>query len=251
MGVGSDQAYILIGWQRPEYAWLVDYDPVVKLIHELHAALFVAAETPKEFFRMYMPENTEEALAAIDARYDGERAKEIKARFLKHRRMIRLRLWHVRARLKEVKSATYLTDQDTYDFVRAMVLEGRMRPMVADLTGTEAITGIAEAAMELEVPIRVMYLSNAEQYWKEYPATFRENVLKLPIDSSSILLRTKVFRWINDYTYIVQELENYRAWLCGEGVVNVNDVYGKLDKPDPDKLNKVYVTRDPPAPPPP
>ena len=34
-GVGTDQAYLFIGWQRPTLAWLTDYDPVVGSVHHI------------------------------------------------------------------------------------------------------------------------------------------------------------------------------------------------------------------------
>ena len=92
----------------------------------------------------------------------------------------------------------------------------------------------------------MLYLSNAEQYWATYSEAFIDNVLRLSVDDASVVLRTKVFRQINDYTYLSQPLENFRAWLCGEGVHSVYDVYGELARPRPDRINFVRLDREPP-----
>ena len=42
VGVGTDQAYLLMGWTRPELAWLIDYDSWVHYIHRAHAVFITA-----------------------------------------------------------------------------------------------------------------------------------------------------------------------------------------------------------------
>ena len=59
-------------------------------------------------------------------------------------------------------------------------LTDRIRRMTVDLTRNKGVKGIGDAALDLGVPIRVVYLSNAEQYWKTYPEQFRDNMLALP-----------------------------------------------------------------------
>ena len=132
VGVGSDQAYLLIGWQKPELAWLIDYDPTVKEIHRIYAALFAAAPTPARFYRLFFASHTDAALAALEATHGPDEARALGRLYLKHRRLIRLRLWHVRARLKEAETPSYLTDQEIYDGIRSRVLQRRIRPMVVD-----------------------------------------------------------------------------------------------------------------------
>jgi hypothetical protein len=148
--------------------------------------------------------------------------------------------------MQKAEVPSYLKDMDQYDAVRQLVLNGRVRTMVVDLTDDEGMNGIGEAAMKLKVPIRTLYLSNAEEYWEIYPHQYRDNIMGLPLDEDSLLLRTKVYRQIMDYVYIVQPLENYRAWLCSPAAENVYDVIGELDPPDPEKVNFVKIEREPP-----
>jgi hypothetical protein len=246
VGVGTDQAYLLIGWQKPELVWLVDYDPAVKVVHQIYMAMFAAAATPKEFYDLFDSENAERAYDAIDARFDGDYARDLKAFYRRHRRQFQLRLYRVRRAMQKAEVPSYLKDLEQYDAVRQLVLGGRVRTMVVDLTDDDGMKGIGETAMKLKVPIRALYLSNAEEYWEIYPHQYRDNIMGLPLDEQSLLLRTKVFRKIMDYVYIVQPLENYRAWLCSPAAENVYDVIGELEAPDPEKLNFVRIEREPP-----
>ena len=247
MGVGSDQAYLFIGWQKAELAWFVDYDPSVKTTHLMYAALFSEAESPKDLYNLFEAENIGRAEAAIGRRYEGKEARELKAFYRRYRKLVRLRLWHVRKAMRQAKVPSYLTDQDTFDVVRDLVESDRIRRMTVDLTRNKGVRGIGDAAIELGVPIRVVYLSNAEQYWKTYPEQFRDNMLALPADEESLLLRTKVYTKIADYQYLVQPFENYRAWLCADSTNSVEDIYGDLPRPRPDEINFVRLDREPPA----
>jgi hypothetical protein len=59
----------------------------------------------------------------------------------------------------------------------------------------------------------VLYLSNAEQYWK-YGAAFRDNVAALPFDERSVVLRTISSRKANgDYRYNVHAGLDFQAQL--------------------------------------
>jgi hypothetical protein len=74
--------------------------------------------------------------------------------------------------------------------------------------------GVAAAARELGVTIRVVYLSNAEQYF-DYLDTFKSNFNALPIDDRSVIVRTLLTWSLNqDYRYNTQPIGNFNAWLA-------------------------------------
>ena len=91
-----------------------------------------------------------------------------------------------------------------------MLAAGRIRPMVADLNGDRGVVGIAAAAQKLGVPIRLLYLSNAEEYWTRYSEGFRANLKALPFDERSQVVRT-LLTWAKnqDYVYNAQGAQNY------------------------------------------
>jgi hypothetical protein len=123
-------------------------------------------------------------------------------------------LQQVRSTLEAERIPSWLTDQATYDFVRESVVAGRVRPMVANLLADRALAGIAVTSERLEVPIRAVYLSNAEEYWQRYSNQYRENMASLPFDETSVVLRTVATYEQNlDYHYNVQGAASYLAWL--------------------------------------
>jgi len=215
VGVGSDQAYLFIGWQRPEVAWLIDYDPLVIDAHRIYQAFFTAAETPEAFRALWDKDKKAEAEAAIGQRY-GDKPKLVKQlvqTLRNYRGRIIKRLDKVREVVVAAGAPTFLNDAATYTWVREFVMAGRTRPMVGDLLGKKGLVGIGEAARAMGIPIRVVYMSNAEQYW-EYNDHFRKNIAALHVDERSVIART-LLTWERnqDYRYNIQPVANFVAWL--------------------------------------
>ena len=211
VGVGADQAYLLIGWSRPELSWLIDYDPVVNRVHHVHQVFLRVAETPAEFIALWDKENrtASQALLAkhLVKRKDRKDILRVHRWFCArvHRRLRRL--------VHTLEVPSYLNDQSQYDVVRAHVLSGRVRIMSANLLVEGAIREIGKSARTLGVPIRTVYLSNAEEYWR-YKKIFRDNIRGLPSDETSRIIRTQSTYWINkDSLYNSQSLQDFQAYL--------------------------------------
>jgi hypothetical protein len=246
MGVGTDQAYLLIGWQRPELAWLTDYDPKIQRVHHMYRALFLAADTPEEFIDFFKTENIDKTYAAIDEIYDGKDKTTAQQTYRRARKLINYRMQKQKRKFKQAGVPTYWNDQETLDYIKAMLREDRIRPMLVNLTEEAGMKGVRQAASELGVPLRVLYVSNAEEYWKEYDPKYRKNIADLHSDDKSLLLRTRLIWGINyDYVYIVQSIDNYRAWLADPQVVRVKQMYGGHPKIDAQKINIFRITQLP------
>jgi hypothetical protein len=246
LGVGSDQAYLFIGWARPELAWLVDYDPAVVDMHTVYRAFLRNAETPEAFLALWDQSAKEAALAAI-RNEPGSGKRHVRA-YGRNRGWILRRLKMVAATMRAHETPSFLTDEEQYAFVRELVLADRVRALVADLKGDGAIQAIGEAAKGLGVSIRVLYLSNAEGYWSRYRGKFRRNIAALPFDEQSVVLRTLLIWHVNaDYRYNVQPALNYVQWLARPFISTVYDIVH--DRPDPSKseLNFFVTEGDPDA----
>jgi len=214
VGVGSDQAYLLMGWARPEWAWLIDYDPMVVRIHDAYQAFILTADTPAEFVALWKKEAKSQGLQILREHYEGARLAEVAELYKKNRTWIHRRLSGVAKRQRRLEVPSFLTDQADYDAVKALVRAKRVRPMSANLLEAGAVQGIGAAAREMEVPIRVLYLSNAEEYWKSYPQAFRDNIQSLPFDDRSLVIRCLLTWQENeDYWYNLQPARNFSAWL--------------------------------------
>jgi hypothetical protein len=249
MGVGSDQAYLFIGWSRAELAWLTDYDPKVVSLHWAYHALISAKETPEEFLTMFEEGSSEEAVQIIEQSCEVEACVGSAQTYRRSRRSILKRLTYTRDHMREAGVACWLTDAGDYGHVRSLVQAGKIRPMVANLLKEGAVLAVGDAARKLGVPVRTLYLSNAEEYWKDYSPTFRANVSGLPFDDESIVLRTIVTKEQNlDYHYNVQTRASYLAWLGDRRTHRVYKIVrhprGKI-KPRPPMYSE---TADEPAP---
>jgi hypothetical protein len=248
-GVGSDQAYVLIGWARPQLAWLIDYDLWVSYTHRIHIALLLEADTPDSYLALWSPAQTDQGAAVLERAYaDHPERKFIVALYRQINAQVSHRLQTVRARLQAHGVPSYLDDLDTYAFVRALIQAGRVRPMVANLLEAKALPGIAAATRALGLPLRALYLSNAEQYWA-YSATFRANMRALPFDDAALILRTLGAHAINhDYRYVTQPARTFLRWL---ELPSTRQIYDIIPRPPlrPDEVPLTHIDALPaPAP---
>lgn len=247
VGVGSDQAYLFIGWARPQLAWLTDYDPDVVRIHRVHRAFFLAFADPESFLAAWSKEGTAQAVAALEAHCDPDELDALRRLYFRHRVYIHRRLSAIKRTLQRRRLPSYLEDPSEYLYVRRMLEQERIRPMLVNLLDGPGLTGVAEASHVLDVPIRVLYLSNAEEYWERYPDNYRASIAGFRIDERAVLLRTLLIWDINqDYRYNVQPLRNYQEWLTAPFVRNVYDIVHARPPAVPDALNLFY-TDDAPA----
>ncbi len=243
-GVGSDQAYLFASWMRPQFAFVTDYDPWIKLLHLSYAAFFEKAETIEEF-RSYW-KDPKAGLKVLKARYEGRRGKRVRwvyahARHKVDRRLRRLRKW-----LGERKLPSFVNDQETYDFVRGMVRNGRIRPLVCNLLDDKCLVGVGDASRKLGVPLRVLYTSNAEQYW-DYGKQFRANMQAQNFDEKSLVLRTLASKRSanKDYHYNSQPGLNFQAWLKRDWVKRVRTIVPLLYIRAEDHIPLTHEDRDP------
>lgn len=227
VGVGSDQCYLFLGWMKARFAWCIDYDDKVVLIHRVHQAFLRRARTPRAYLALWKRRQLKAATALLERAYatDPQRQVILKV-FRRARASVYTRLYRLSVFMKRARTPSYVSDQGQYDFVRKRVLARRARPMLGNLLATRALRGIGRAAGRLGVTIRVLYLSNAEQYWRRYPTAFRDNIRALPFDQQSLVLRTfGKSRAKNLYTYQRQAAHGYLLYLQLPSFRRVYDIH--------------------------
>ena len=226
IGVGSDQAYTFMGWMDAELAWLTDYDPWIKQEHRIYALFFERAETHEAFVSQWRTRNRAASRAMIAEHFaaDPEKALIMQV-FDSASYKVDVRMSRLIAMAKNYKIPTFVTDAAMYAHVRSMILGGRVRPMVSNLLDTDGLTGVGNASRAVNVPIRVVYMSNAEDYWP-YSEQFRANMAGLNFDENSWILRTAASKRTNgDYRYNMQDAQNFQAWLKEPYVKRRGDVW--------------------------
>jgi len=219
-GVGTDQLYLLAGWQEPSLLLALDFDAEVVRVHELYGIAFAKAETPEAFLQLWRDAardagSWDELLAAADSdeavRKRHHRTLDVAGT------IISARLGQVRRRYAGLGIPCFLTDAGQYAKVRTLWQEGRVVALRGDLTATSAMLTAAAAMRKLGVPLRTLYLSNAEKYF-DYSPAFRANIIAQPFDEKSLILRTRHSPRMGAvegdvYHYNTQTGANFVAWM--------------------------------------
>ncbi len=242
VGVGADQAYLFIGWARPDFAWLIDYDVMVVHLHGVHRAFFLEASDPEAYIRLWSKAKEGGDALKRHARDEAE-LKRLEEIYRRARRTVAGRLRMLRNNLRKKKVAAYLTDATMYTYVRDLILAGRLRAMSANLLATKGMRGIGDAARAMGVPIRLLYLSNAEQYWR-YKADFRQNIQALPFDDKGIVIRTlSTFSINKDYRYVVQPGKVFQDFLAAPWMTGVHQMIPRRKLEGPEDIELLVYTR--------
>ena len=196
LGVGSDQNFSLFAAAGSSFVWLMDYDTVVLQANRIYRALILASVSPQEFLLRWSgfeKKVTESIVARAYA--DDADLPQLLALLDENFADAGGYFRRVASRAKDGAPGSWLADPDLYRRVRRMFETGRVRIVGGDLT-KEMPRRIASAQSRLGVPLRVVYLSNAEQYFA-YGDAFRGAFAAMPFDERSVILRT-VSRWLPD-----------------------------------------------------
>ena len=236
VGVGTDQNLTFIAWARSSHAWLMDFDAVVVATNRIHFALIEASPTVEEMRGRWDPDKREETYALLKAKLGDDPAfEEAWAVAWKARIGVPTRWKDLDSMSERFGLRTFTNDPEDYDHLRAMVTEGRIVAVPGDLKGSKTLLNIARSAEQLGVPIRVLYLSNAEEYMR-YPQPMRDNILALPIDNDGKIIRTATKRARSlgypkgekslsyPFHYNVQTLSSFKDWMRFKRYLSVSNL---------------------------
>lgn len=220
IGVGAEQNYLLAGWSRPELLVLSDFDQVITNVHAVYEAALREAASGPELVALFDGRAGWRRLEAAFAReHGGSELATLRRTFRGTRKKLGETLRRVAADYAARGVPCFLTDAEQYAHVAALARHGRILALRGDLTGPRTLRRIGEVLAASRRVVRVLYLSNAEQYFAFTPA-YRLNLLGLPVDSASLVLRTRPTG--PDYTYMAQRFDNLRLWLDDDSVRGVD-----------------------------
>lgn len=224
VGVGSDQNFTLIAYARSSFVWLMDYDPVVVWTNMIHRAFILKSPTREDYLRMWHPKERNTSIRYLGTFYKKHPDRHqivwvykswggvLHYHFL--RRHNRREAWK---KQNMVYNESWLALDSTYQYIRTLFQTDRIRVLKGDLLLHTTLIGIGKTSHALNLPIRVFYFSNAEQFWP-YIAQFRKNILGLKMDEKSVIARTLAspkYKPALDYiwVYIVQPGLHFQAML--------------------------------------
>ena len=164
VGVGSDQGYDFISSARSEWAWIYDYDPNIYRLHKLLRAVILASETPEDFVAYFTRDKRKELEQVVSTEYSVEESKEYMSLYYAYSKKM-LRTYTKELKSYPIKEFGWLAVQDNYDYIRTMYQQDRLVIVKGDLMGKNAFRSISSSAQQMEVPIRIFYVSNAPLAW--------------------------------------------------------------------------------------
>jgi hypothetical protein len=230
IGVGTDQNLSFIAKAKSEYAWLMDFDPVIVRVNKIHILFLQLAPDYSEFKKLWLRKNKKESFELVKKQFEKDSDYEIikQAWETAHQNYsgVTERLNEIEYMNKNFGLITFSNNPEEYNFVRTMAIEGRLQALNGDLMGTKSMLSIASAATSMNCPVRVLYMSNAEEYFR-YPENFRKNLQAIPTDSKGLVIRTMTSGTKNTFGfpdgekypdtypfhYNLQPLENLKLWM--------------------------------------
>lgn len=190
VGVGGDQNYTIAARMQADAIWLIDLDAAVVRMHRLYIALLKESATPAEFLGHLGKRSTAAVRAAVEKHYpEAAEQRAILEIYYAYRADLEQHLRGEQRRLLGKQPATWIADEASYQHLRTLAQKGLMVPRLGDLNGPSTMQEIGAAATRARLPIRALYLSNAESWFRYSPALAR-NVGSLPLDERSLVLRT-------------------------------------------------------------
>jgi hypothetical protein len=248
-GVGSIQNFTLASWADSEYIWLMDFTRVVVATNKIHAAFLKNTNTPAEHRALWERKNEKKAYEIIEKEIKDDDLKFIKQSYRKASPYLMISFKTIDKLTKKRNYTTWLQDQKYFDRLKNLAMNNRIRALRGDLNGNITVKGIAEAATKMNVPMRILYYSNAEEYFGRqfggYKESFRKNFGLMPVDDTGFTVRTisfskSKFVWADDshlstdrgFHYTLMSAKSFVNALNAPGKLNVTDFYKKaeLDK---------------------
>lgn len=238
VGVGSDQNYTVMAAQKAEYALLLDIDPRIADLHYVYEALIEKSETPEELHARFDAKNKDDSIKLLEEYYadsDPAQRKRYLREYKAARETVFRHLRHVLTRDEKDVNTSWLSNPVMYAHVRTMYLNDRVRILAGDLTGPKTMITFGDAVRALGSTVRVLYLSNAEEYFM-YNAQYRANIKGMPADERSLVLRTIYNKkWEHAdalWNYQVQPLTDFQARMDDKKNAGRNAMIRHADKTD-------------------
>jgi hypothetical protein len=226
IGVGSNQNYVLAAWAEAEALVVVDFDEVVIDLHRLFEVVFRNTESSRAFRAAWEPDHEVSTLTWLEKAYPaGATRRRLSKIFRKYRPNMRWGLNQFLRRTRKYNVSTYLNDPEQFAHLKELFDNNRVLLVRGDFTGDKTMMDIAKLARKAEMTIGALYLSNIEQYFTWDDGRYRENMLGLPLNDDSVVLRCfgigSKYAADGRYKYFVQSGDLFRDWLRFPGVDSV------------------------------
>ena len=214
VGVGSDQSFTMAAAAEAELLLMIDIDHRVVDLHQIYAVLIPEAKSPQALVDAFEGDAQESVLARLEEAF-AERTPSERRRLLQgyraSRETVLRHLQRVIDRSVDGRPASWLSNRAMFEHIQTLYRSGRVRVMPGNLVGDASMQTIAAVTRDLDIPVRALYLSNAEEYFR-YTKQFVANIEALPFDDRSVVLRTiyaKTWEHADLWAYQVQPATDF------------------------------------------
>lgn len=219
-GVGADQSFVFAGWAKSEYLVLVDFDRWVCDLNEIHGLVFELAEKPEDILGFWEYKNQSKTRAAVKERWTEPEEQKRKLRVLSSARAdVKKQFERLQKRYQRTKLPYFGNDEAQLAHIKKLFAQGRVRAVRGDLTGPDTMQDLAKFAKAVNRPLRLLYLSNAEDYFDYKDRNFAANIKAQYFDDKSLILQTRPKQG-EYFWYVAQQPENYIGWMDSGMVPN-------------------------------
>ena len=230
LGVGSEQNYVLAGWAKSERMIIVDFDHWIVDLHGIYAYFFTRAETPAAFRELWSHANRKQIEKDLRGHFESSgRVDEIIKVFKRARPKVAGRLKRLIRQYKKSKTPSFLTDEAQYNHLVQLIQQGKLHAYRADFLGKTTLVAIGAALTQLSEKIRILYLSNIEDYF-DYTPQLEKNMNALPSPEEAVVLRTHSHKYKEGwhFSYGMQPFQMFKLWLGEDSLVNMNKANRKM-----------------------
>ena len=229
VAVGADQVYTMAAVAGADLIWAIDYDPTIAAVHRMYGALIAGAASPDALLARFEPGAEEASAEQIGAHYEGARRDAAVRVYRRHRARLAV---YLRRLHRYRQGRTWLNDDALYAHVRALHRGGRVIARTGDIGGSTTLSAIGAASRQMGIPVRIVYLSNAEMFVPNRPQLV-SNMRGLPTDERSVLLRTVFSPRLTSaprdhWHYVVQPFPDYLARLGTGNYLHANTIVEDL-----------------------
>jgi len=218
VGVGSDQNYTMAAKAGSELLLLCDYDPQIPLVHRMYRALVSVSDTPDALIAHFAPEAQAESERIIATELsDDPRVADVVQYYRRQRTWFDRYLRRMARAQHDGAPVAWIGDAQMYARIRALHRARRIQTFNGDVTAERTLRAIGDVARRAGTTVRVIYFSNAEQFFP-YTDAFIRNMENLPTDDRAIVVRTVNHRRLvkpgpRDWHYVVQPMSDFLARL--------------------------------------
>ena len=162
-------------------------------LHSVYRMAFLHTKTPNDFIALWRDEAALGKLIQQGLPDPAAKSKALKALRL-GRKLVACKLAAIRRKHRAKKIASFLTHQEQYDFMVSLFRAGRVFAVRGDLTAACTLKAIGAALRRFSKVVGVLYVSNCEEYFRDLPQSYRDNMVSLPFGPKSLVLRTRPWR---------------------------------------------------------